>query len=97
MKTFTPACKQGVTVAVTTSSQAVAIDKKRTSRSVCVTNYGDNPVYVCFGDENVTATAEDSMILAPSQVSLSKNPDATHMAVIGVDVSNVHAIIGAGF
>lgn len=94
--TFNPAYTKGVTVAPSTVSAASAIGAG--SKSLCVTNLGSFVVYVSVGTSGVVAAAADYPVLPLTQVSLSKDQDATHVAYVTASgTGSLHIIPGEGF
>ncbi len=68
MSIFTP-CEDGVTVNVTTTSQAIALSGSRRARkALSITNLGGSnvPVFARFGDGSVTVSAANGYLVAPT-------------------------------
>lgn len=80
ISTFYPAFKSGKSISATATSARVALGTQ--TGSIVPTNTGTELCYVCFGDENVEATAADYPLIGGTQVSLGRDPRATHAAVI---------------
>lgn len=98
-QTFGPAYGSGASVAsVTATSGSSAIGAG--SKSIVVTNTGSNSVYVRTGLSGLTAAAgTDYIVLALTQVSISKPQDHTHIAYVcdAALTSSLHVIPGEGF
>jgi hypothetical protein len=93
---FQPAYGQGATMALTTASSALNIGLG--SKTVKLTNTGANACYVRFGFTGQTATAADCLILAGSQIELSKDQDHNQIAALSAAATtNLHIIPGEGF
>jgi len=94
--TFNPAYTKGITVAPTASSAASAIGLG--SKTLCITNLGSIVVYVRVGASDVAATAADYPILPLTQLSISKEQDATHAAYVTASgTGSLHILPGEGF
>lgn len=78
--TFYPAFKSGKSISATATSARVALDTE--TGSVVPTNTGTELCYVCFGDSTVVATSADYPLIGGTQVSLGRDPRATHAAAI---------------
>jgi hypothetical protein len=91
---FNPAYGRGVVVspAATTASSEIGVG----SKSIVLTNLGDNVCYVRVGGSTVTATTADYPVLSGQQVSLGKFQDYTHVAYISADGTSLHIIAGEG-
>ncbi len=94
--TFNPAYTKGITVAPSAASASSAIGFG--SKALCITNLGSVVVYVRVGDSGVAATAADYPILPLTQLSISKEQDATHVAYLAASgTGSLHIIPGEGF
>jgi hypothetical protein len=91
---FNPAYGRGVVVSpgATTASSEIGVG----SKSIVLTNLGDNVCYVRSGASGVTATTADYPVLSGQQVSLGKFQDDTHVAYISADGTSLHIIAGEG-
>lgn len=91
---FNPAYGRGVVVSpgATTASSEIGVG----SKSIVLTNLGDNVCYVRSGSSAVTATTADYPVLSGQQVSLGKFQDDTHVAYISADGTSLHIIAGEG-
>jgi len=101
MRTFAPAYGQGVTASVTSSNISGEIDRNKNRSAIVVTNLGATTIYVRTGDSSVAASASTSSsdypVLAGAQVSLTKDIQHTHVAVITASgTSTVNVIAGTG-
>jgi hypothetical protein len=94
--TFNPAYTKGVTVAPGTVSASSTIGDG--SKSLCLTNLGSFVVYVRVGLSGITATAADYPVLPLTQISISKDQDATHVAYVTASgTGSLHILPGEGF
>jgi hypothetical protein len=94
--TFNPSYTKGVTVSPTAVS--AASDVGAGSKSLCVTNLGSVVVYVRVGTTGVVATASDYPVLPLTQISISKDQDATHVAYVAASATgSLHILPGEGF
>jgi len=78
--TFYPAYKSGKSISATATSANVALGTE--TGSLAVTNTGTEIIYVCCGDSTVEATATDYPVKGGDQVSIGRDPRATHVAAI---------------
>jgi hypothetical protein len=93
---FSPSTSGGVTVTTSTSTSVTAFDPNNSSQ-VCVSNLGTDAVHVAFGGSAKTADATDYVVFGGSQVVLSKDREATHVALIATaNTPSVHVIAGKG-
>lgn len=94
---FYPGYTQGITITAGAASANGAVDSNTKRRSVCVTNLGAAVAYVRCGGSTVVATTADFPVLAGTQVTIGKEADFTHIAVIAPSgTPDVHAIPGSG-
>jgi len=93
--TFYPAYKSGKSISATATSARAALNTE--TGSITATNTGTEIAYVCTGDSSVTADATDYPVLGGTQVSIGRDPRATHVAVIcPTGTSTVLVISGEG-
>tara|TARA_R110002126_G_scaffold256378_1_gene399395 strand:- start:127 stop:432 length:306 start_codon:yes stop_codon:yes gene_type:complete len=93
---FSQATLGGITVATSTSTSVTAFDSNNSSQ-VAVSNLGTDAVHVSFGGSTKTATAADYIVFGGSQVILSKDREATHVALIATAATpSIHVIAGKG-
>ena len=94
--TFGPSWGNAVINTTSTSSSRDAVGLK--ARVICVTNQdATDGVYVRSGDSSVVATSADYYLPANGSVTLTKDPQDTHVAVIAVaNTPAVHIIPGQG-
>jgi hypothetical protein len=95
-KTFQPAYGTGITLSVGASSAATDIGAG--GRQLCITSLNAVQCYLRCGKIGLTATIADYPVPASGQVTISKNPDDTHVAVIApAGGGSLHIIEGDGF
>ena len=96
LETFNPAYTQGQTISVTTTSAPITIG--RGSMSLCLTNLGNQPVFVRVSTGTVAATAADYPVMPLAQVTITKSQDMdTVSAITASSTSSLHVIAGEGF
>lgn len=96
LETFNPAYTQGQTISVTTTSAPITIG--RGSMSLCLTNLGNQPVFVRVSTGTVAATAADYPVMPLAQVTITKSQDMdTVSAITSTATSSLHVIAGEGF
>jgi hypothetical protein len=98
-QTFAPAYGSGASVASVTATSG-STQMGIGSKSIVVTNTGANSVYVRTGLTGLTAVAgTDYIVLALSQVSISKPQDHTHISYVcdTALASSLHIIPGEGY
>lgn len=96
LQTFNPAYTQGQTLSVTTTSAPLTIG--RGSMSLCLTNLGNQPVYVRVSTGTVAATTADYPVMPLAQVTITKSQDMdTLSAITAASTSSLHVIAGEGF
>ena len=96
LETFNPAYTQGQTLSVTTTSAPLTIG--RGSMSLCLTNLGNQPVYVRVSTGTVAATTADYPVMPLAQVTITKSQDMdTLSAITAASTSSLHVIAGEGF
>jgi hypothetical protein len=96
LQTFNPAYTQGQTISVTTTSAPITIG--RGSMSLCLTNLGNQPVFVRVSTGTVAATAADYPVMPLAQVTITKSQDMdTVSAITASSTSSLHVIAGEGF
>lgn len=98
-QTFAPAYGQGASVASVTATSG-STQMGVGAKSIMVTNTGANSVYIRTGLTGLTAVAgTDYIVLALSQVSISKPQDHTHVAYVcdTALTSSLHIIPGEGY
>ena len=98
-QTFAPAYGQGASVASVTATSG-STQMGVGAKSIVVTNTGANSVYIRTGLTGLTAVAgTDYIVLALSQVSISKPQDHTHVAYVcdTALTSSLHIIPGEGY
>lgn len=96
LQTFNPAYTQGQTLSVTTTSAPLTIG--RGSMSLCLTNLGNQPVYVRVSTGTVAATTADYPVMPLAQVTITKSQDMdTVSAITASSTSSLHVIAGEGF
>ena len=88
-----PIYRDGQAVSVTTSAQAVVLNSKATS--ICLTNTGAGNAYVRVGGTDVAIPA-GYLIMAGTQVVISKPDNEDRMTIIGDAATDVHVICGRG-
>lgn len=94
--TFNPSYTNGVTVSPGTVSAASTVGAG--SKSLCITNLGAVVVYVRVGGSGIVATAADYPVLPSTQLSISKDQDATQVAYVTASgTGSLHIIPGEGF
>jgi hypothetical protein len=94
--TFGPSWGNAVINTTSTSSSSDAVGLH--ARVICVTNQdGTDGVYVRSGDSAVAATTADYYLPPNGSVTLTKDPQDTHVACIAVaNTPAVHIIPGQG-
>ena len=96
VQTFNPAYTQGTTISVTTSSSPVL--RGFGSASLCLTNLGDEVVYVRVSKGTVAATTADYPVMPLGQVTITKDQDMdTVSAITASGTTSLHVIAGEGF
>lgn len=96
LTTFLPAFKSGKTIAATAATASTALGAD--TSSLTLTNLSTEAVYVAVGDSSVVAAATDYPVLGGTQVSISKDQRATHVAAIcPTGASTLNIISGEGF
>lgn len=96
---FTPAYGYGVTASASTSNGITLIPRSKGLKQLVLTNLGSDTVYVrpVVGNSG-TATTADYPILPNSQVVITKDSAADHVAhLAALSTSSVHIIAGEGF
>lgn len=93
--TFYPAPKSGKTISATAATARVALSTE--TGSLCLTNLSTETVYVCTGDSTIEAAATDYPVLGGTQVSIGRDPRATHVAAIcPTGASTLNIVSGEG-
>jgi hypothetical protein len=92
---FIPKFGGAANIAVTTTSQSVALGKD--SKSLCITNLSTGLCWIRVGVGVQTATTSDYAVLPNSQVVISKDHDADQLGVIGFAATTLHVIPGEGW
>jgi hypothetical protein len=96
VQTFNPAYGGGTTISVTSTSSAVL--RGYGSASLCLTNLGNQPVYVRVSKGTVAATTADYPVMPLAQVTITKDVDMdTVSAITASSTSSLHVIAGEGF
>ena len=96
VQTFNPAYGGGTTISVTSTSSAVL--RGYGSASLCLTNLGNQPVYVRVSKGTVAATTADYPVMPLAQVTITKDVDMdTVNAITAASTSSLHVIPGEGF
>ena len=97
LTTFKPGYGTGSINAVTDSSSSISIPEN--ARSLCLSNLGDETVWVRVTDGASTATTADYPVLSGQQVSIAKGrPQGTlSMVCESTKTSSLHVIAGEGF
>lgn len=98
LRTFAPSYSKGISVSPTTTTAASALDSSSRSALVVSNKHASIDCYIRTGDSTVVATAADYIVLFGQQVSLTKDPDHTHVAYLSVSgTGSLHIIPGDGF
>jgi hypothetical protein len=92
---FQPRYGQGQTMTSAAASAAVTIDAQ--AKSVQVTNTGANPAYFRISNSAAAAVAADCIILAGTQVTVSKGDGDNSFAHISPLGTTLNVITGEGF
>jgi hypothetical protein len=96
VQTFNPAYGGGTTISVTTSSSPVL--RGEGSASLCLTNLGDEVVYVRVSRGTIAATTADYPVMPLAQVTVTKDVyHDTVSAITASATSSLHVIAGEGF
>jgi len=96
IKTFQPAYGTGVTLSVGASSAETDIGAG--GRQLCITSLNAVQCYLRCGQSEAVATTADYPIPPNGQVTISKRPEDTHIAVIApAGGGSLHIIEGDGF
>ena len=96
IETFNPAYTQGQTISVTSTSAPITIG--RGSMSLCLSNLGNQPVFVRVSTGTVAATVADYPVMPLAQVTITKSQDMdTVSAITSASTSSLHVIPGEGF
>jgi hypothetical protein len=96
LETFNPAYTQGQTISVTSTSAPITIG--RGSKSLCLSNLGNQPVFVRVSTGTVAATTADYPVMPLAQVTITKDQDMdTVSAITSSSTSSLHVLPGEGF
>ena len=96
VQTFNPAYTQGQTISVSTVSAPAVIGYG--SASLCLTNLGNQPVYVRVSRGTIAATTADYPVMPLAQVTITKDVyHDTVSAITASSTSSLHVIAGEGF
>jgi len=97
LTTFKPGYGTGSVNAVTATSSSISVPEN--ARSLCLSNLGDETVWVRVTDGASTATTADYPVLSGQQVTIAKGrPQGTLSMVCDTGLSSsLHVIAGEGF